>query len=113
MSVEGPAGLAADELALEHGSPSPAKCTRLGQIARLSSEFAKVMRSPRSNFTSYLARCSNVVAGTCVGVGKQALGIEIFFLISGEDSRFKAGGQPLDCFFEQEGFACSWGANEI
>jgi hypothetical protein len=29
---------------------------------------------------------------------KQALGIEIFFLISGEDSRFKAGGQPLDCF---------------
>lgn len=64
-----------DDLAVEHGSPSPAKCERLGQIARLSTEFSKVLRSPHSNFTSYLARCSNVVAGTCVGVGKQRLGI--------------------------------------
>ncbi|MCA0354982.1 MAG: AAA family ATPase, partial [Chloroflexi bacterium] len=64
-----------DALAHEHGSPSPAKCARLGQIARLSTEFSQVLRSPRSNYTAFLARCSNIVAGTCVGVGKQALGI--------------------------------------
>jgi hypothetical protein len=64
-----------EALAEEHGSPSPAKCARLEQIARLSTEFAQVLRSPRSNYTAFLARCSSVVAGTCVGVGKQALGI--------------------------------------
>lgn len=64
-----------DALAKQHGSLSPAKCARLEQIARLSTEFAQVLRSPRSNYTAFLARCSNIVAGTCVGVGKQALGI--------------------------------------
>lgn len=64
-----------EALAHEHGSPSPAKCARLAQIARLSTEFSQVLRSPRSNYTAFLARCSNIVAGTCVGVGKQALGI--------------------------------------
>lgn len=63
------------DLAREHGSPSPAKCDRLAQIARLSTEFSQVLRNPRSNYTAFLARCSSVVAGTCVGVGKQALGI--------------------------------------
>jgi len=64
-----------EALAHEHGSPSPAKCARLGQIASLSTEFSQVLRSPRSNYTAFLARCSSIVAGTCVGVGKQALGI--------------------------------------
>lgn len=64
-----------EALALEHGSPSPAKCARLAQIARLSTEFSQVLRNPRSNYTAFLARCSSIVAGTCVGVGKQALGI--------------------------------------
>lgn len=64
-----------EALASLHGSPSPAKCARLEQIARLSTEFSQVLRSPRSNYTSFLARSSSVVAGTCVGVGKQALGI--------------------------------------
>ncbi|MES2282526.1 MAG: AAA domain-containing protein [Pseudomonadota bacterium] len=64
-----------EALAQEHGSPSPAKCARLAQIARLSTEFSQVLRSPRSNYTAFLARCSSIVAGTCVGVGKQALGI--------------------------------------
>ncbi|WP_439672914.1 non-specific serine/threonine protein kinase (plasmid) [Cupriavidus necator] len=64
-----------DQLAHEHDSPSPAKCVRLGQIARLSTEFAQVLRSPQSNYTAFLARCSSVVAGTCVGVGKHTLGI--------------------------------------
>lgn len=64
-----------EELAVQTGSPSPAKCARLEQIARLSTEFAQVLRSPRSNYTSFLARSCNIVAGTCVGVGKQALGI--------------------------------------
>lgn len=62
-------------LAHLHGSPSPAKCARLEQIARLSTEFSQVLRSPRSNYTAFLARSSSVVAGTCVGIGKQALGI--------------------------------------
>lgn len=64
-----------EALAHLHGSPSPAKCARLEQIARLSTEFSQVLRSPRSNYTAFLARSSSVVAGTCVGVGKQALGI--------------------------------------
>ncbi len=63
------------ELAVEHDSPSPAKCERLGQISRLTTEFSQVLRSPRSNFTAFLARSAKVVAGTCVGVGKHALGI--------------------------------------
>lgn len=62
-------------LASQHGSPSPAKCARLEQIALLSTEFSQVLRSPRSNYTAFLARSSSIVAGTCVGVGKQALGI--------------------------------------
>jgi hypothetical protein len=63
------------DLAALHDSPSPAKCERLGQIARLSTEFSQVLRNPRSNFTAFLARSASVVAGTCVGVGKHALGI--------------------------------------
>lgn len=62
-------------LAVRHDSPSPAKCDRLRQIARLSVEFSRVLRNPKSNYTSFLARSSSVVAGTCVGVGKHALGI--------------------------------------
>lgn len=64
-----------ETLAHQHGSPSPAKCARLEQIARLSTEFCQVLRNPRSNYTAFLARSSSIVAGTCVGVGKQALGI--------------------------------------
>lgn len=64
-----------ESLAQQHGSPSPAKCARLEQIALLSLEFSQVLRSPRSNYTAFLARSSSIVAGTCVGVGKQALGI--------------------------------------
>lgn len=64
-----------EELARRHDSPSPAKCERLGQIVRLAAEFSKVLRSPHSNFTTFLARSASVVAGTCVGVGKHALGI--------------------------------------
>lgn len=64
-----------EALADQHGSPSPAKCARLGQIARLSSEFSQVLRNPHSNYTAFLARSASVVAGTCVGVGKRALGI--------------------------------------
>ena len=45
-----------ETLAHEHGSPSPAKCARLEQIARLSMEFSQVLRSPRSNYTAFLAR---------------------------------------------------------
>ncbi len=64
-----------DAIAVKNDSPSPAKCERLQQIARLSTEFSRVLRNPKSNYTSFLARSSSVVAGTCVGVGKQALGI--------------------------------------
>lgn len=67
--------IALEKLAESHDSPSPEKCERLGQICRLSTEFSKVLRNPRSNFTTFLARSASVVAGTCVGVGKQALGI--------------------------------------
>ena len=63
------------DLAALHDSPSPVKCERLGQIARLSTEFSQVLRNPRSNFTAFLSRSASVVAGTCVGVGKHALGI--------------------------------------
>lgn len=64
-----------EALAYRHGSPSPAKCAHLEQIARLSTEFSQVLRSQRSNYTAFLARSASIVAGTCVGVGKQALGI--------------------------------------
>lgn len=62
-------------LAERHGSPSPDKCGRLQKLIHLSIEFSSVLRNPRSNFTSFLARSSRIVAGTCVGIGKQALGI--------------------------------------
>ncbi|MGV7209348.1 AAA domain-containing protein [Oxalobacteraceae bacterium A2-2] len=62
-------------LAARHGAPSPDKCLRLEKVIHLSIEFSSVLRNPRSNFTSFLARSSSVVAGTCVGIGKQALGI--------------------------------------
>lgn len=62
-------------LAARYGSPSPDKCARLEKVIHLSIEFSSVLRNPRSNFTSFLARSSSVVAGTCVGIGKQALGI--------------------------------------
>lgn len=58
-----------------NGVPSPEKCKKLEQIVRLSSEFSSVLRNPRSNFTSFLSRSASVVAGTCVGIGKHALGI--------------------------------------
>ena len=58
-----------------NGAPSPEKCKKLEQIVRLSLEFSSVLRNPRSNFTSFLSRSASVVAGTCVGIGKHALGI--------------------------------------
>lgn len=58
-----------------NGSPSPEKCGRLTTVVRLSAEFSSVLRNPRSNFTSFLSRSASVVAGTCVGIGKHALGI--------------------------------------
>jgi serine/threonine protein kinase len=64
-----------EHLSSEYGSPSPDKCHRLGQIVTLSAEFSDVLRNPRSNFTAFLARTAGIVAGTCVGVGKHALGI--------------------------------------
>ncbi len=62
-------------LSFEHGYPSPDKCHRLGQLVKLSTEFSGVLRNPRSNYTAFLARTASIVAGTCVGVGKHALGI--------------------------------------
>lgn len=63
------------KLALSNGSPSPEKCQKLERLFWLSKEFSDVLRSPHSNFTSFLSRTARVVAGTCVGVGKQMLGI--------------------------------------
>lgn len=62
-------------LADDHDSPSPERCHRLAELVELSREFSHVLRNPRANFTSFLARSASVVAGTCVGVGKQTLGI--------------------------------------
>lgn len=62
-------------LSAENGSPSPDKCHRLGQLVKLSAEFSDVLRNPRSNYTAFLARTASIVAGTCVGIGKHALGI--------------------------------------
>ena len=64
-----------ENVAFENGAPSPEKCQKLEQVVRLSSEFSSVLRNPRSNFTSFLSRSASVVAGTCVGIGKHALGI--------------------------------------
>jgi serine/threonine protein kinase len=62
-------------LAESNGSPSPEKCQKLQRLFWLSKEFSDVLRSPHSNFTSFLSRTARVVAGTCVGVGKHMLGI--------------------------------------
>lgn len=61
--------------AVTNGSPSPEKCQKLERLFWLSKEFSDVLRSPSSNFTSFLSRTARVVAGTCVGVGKHMLGI--------------------------------------
>ncbi|POS07419.1 DNA helicase [Burkholderia gladioli] len=63
------------QLSAENGWPSPDKCHRLGQLVKLSAEFSDVLRNPRSNYTAFLARTASIVAGTCVGIGKHALGI--------------------------------------
>lgn len=62
-------------VAYTNGSPSPEKCQKLERLFWLSKEFSEVLRSPHSNFTSFLSRTARVVAGTCVGVGKHMLGI--------------------------------------
>ena len=63
------------KVAYTNGSPSPEKCQKLERLFWLSKEFSEVLRSPHSNFTSFLSRTARVVAGTCVGVGKHMLGI--------------------------------------
>lgn len=63
------------KVAESNGSPSPEKCQKLERLFRLSKEFSDVLRSPHSNYTSFLSRTARVVAGTCVGVGKHMLGI--------------------------------------
>lgn len=63
------------KVAAKNGSPSPEKCQKLERLFWLSKEFSDVLRSPHSNFTSFLSRTARVVAGTCVGVGKHMLGI--------------------------------------
>lgn len=64
-----------DDVASRYGTLSPEKRRRFDQVIRLSSEFSNVLRNPRSNFTAFLARSAQLVSGTCVGVGKHALGI--------------------------------------
>jgi hypothetical protein len=64
-----------DAVAQQNAAPSPDKRRRLDLIVQLSTEFSHVLRNPRSNFTAFLARSAQLVAGTCVGVGKNALGI--------------------------------------
>ena len=64
-----------EELMARHGDPSPAKCRQLEDLVDMSLEFTKVLRNPSANFTAFLARSSEVVAGTCVGIGRQGFGI--------------------------------------
>ena len=81
-------------LVLKMGRLRPDKCYRLGQIVTLSAEFSDVLRNPRSNFTASLARTAGIVAGTCVGVGKHALGIidhAYDWVIVDEAARFSYG----------------------
>ena len=58
-----------------HEVQSPASERRLEELVRLSIEFKDVLGNPRANFTAFLARSSQVVAGTCVGIGRHSLGI--------------------------------------
>jgi serine/threonine protein kinase len=48
---------------------------RFEDIFWMSSEFSSVLRSPHSNFTSFLSKTAQIVAGTCVGIGRHSLGI--------------------------------------
>jgi superfamily I DNA and/or RNA helicase len=54
---------------------SPASEERLANLVRLSIEFKEILGNPKANFTAFLARSSQVVAGTCVGIGRHSLGI--------------------------------------
>jgi hypothetical protein len=64
-----------DSLAKENDVTSQDKRKRLEDLFWVSSEFSVVLRSPHSNFTSFLSKTTQVVAGTCVGIGRHTLGI--------------------------------------
>jgi len=65
----------ATSLSRAHGSPSPAKVERLRKLVDLSSEFKQVLGNPQANFSAFLTRTCEVVAGTCVGIGRSSYGI--------------------------------------
>ncbi|WP_207000849.1 AAA domain-containing protein [Trinickia mobilis] len=64
-----------EQLAERHAVASPANRERLKNLVELSEEFERVLGNPRANYTAFLARSRQVVAGTCVGIGRHALGI--------------------------------------
>lgn len=64
-----------DELAEQYEVSSRDKRRRLEDLFWMSTEFSVVLRSPHSNFTSFLSKTAQIVAGTCVGIGRHALGI--------------------------------------
>ena len=64
-----------DSLAKSTDVESQDKRKRLEDLFWMSAEFSVVLRSPHSNFTSFLSKTAQVVAGTCVGIGRHTLGI--------------------------------------
>lgn len=63
------------ELALKNGVNSPNSEEKLKRLVKLSLEFRQVLGNPRANFTAFLTRSRQVVAGTCVGIGRHTIGI--------------------------------------
>jgi serine/threonine protein kinase len=63
------------QLARKYNVNAPANIERLHQLVELSLEFRQVLGNPRANFTPFLTRSRQVVAGTCVGIGRHAIGI--------------------------------------
>lgn len=63
------------DLAIRHDVNSPIGEDKLMRLVKLSQEFRQVLGNPKANFTSFLTRSRQVVAGTCVGIGRHAIGI--------------------------------------
>lgn len=63
------------DLVAAHGGVSPARLEKLKKLVDLSVEFKQVLGNPQANFSAFLTRTCEVVAGTCVGIGRSSYGI--------------------------------------
>lgn len=59
----------------QHASVSEDRIVRLRSVVRLARDFINSVPNPQRNFETFLAGTREIVAGTCVGLGRTSLGL--------------------------------------